>query len=77
MGIFFFMGQNTHIHQSVELNAITLELLKTLSPADLKTCIDLLYEQPTNEELFDDVRYESNHSSCAIYRAIMALNLRF
>ncbi len=70
------MEQNSKLHESVELNAITLELLKTLSPGDLKTCIDLLYEQPNNEELFDDVRYESNPASCAIYRAIMALNSR-
>lgn len=71
------MAINTKKHEPVELNAITLELLKILSPKDLKICIELLYEQPTTDELFDDIRYESNHSACAVYRAIMALNLNF
>lgn len=65
---------NQKLNEVIQLNAVMVDLLRTLNNEELKVCIDLMWEQPSIEELLDDTRHELHHPACAVYRTIMAYN---
>lgn len=67
--------KNNTVHlETIELNAMVLDLLKTLNQEDLWVCIRLIHDRKSFNELCGLEVFKTHPNAVAIYRTIIYLN---